>query len=364
MFLFSLLSSDVKWYPILFDSPLNVVRSVAIWLTLALLIGFAVCLCLFKGEKRSKFVKISMIFFIAYACVVGALYLILSFREDGIQSILFIPLLILLLCVAVGAILLATQKNSLVRWSVYITLTAALVATLICIAVYFSDMEDTGANSVGLYVSAAIAVVAIIFGALWLGRKDKRGLDAKTIAYAGICIAMSFALSYLRLMRMPQGGSITPASLLPLMIFAYAFGVKKGVFVGFIYGVLQAFQSSGDILHPAQFLLDYPVAFACIGFAGIFANAKSLQKYPQVQIVSSGVIAGLLRFLMHFLSGVFAFGAYAPKDTSPVWYSFTYQAAYVLPDIAIALVAAVFVFSSKNFVRELRKMNPLPLENS
>ena len=52
---------------------------------------------------------------------------------------------------------------------------------------------------------------------------------------------MSFALSYLRIVKMPQGGSITIASLLPLMLYSFMFGTKKGVFAGLIYGVLQAF---------------------------------------------------------------------------------------------------------------------------
>ena len=38
MFLNSLLADPAKWYPLLFDTPLNAVRSVAIWLTLALLV--------------------------------------------------------------------------------------------------------------------------------------------------------------------------------------------------------------------------------------------------------------------------------------------------------------------------------------
>ena len=53
MFLNSLLADPAKWYPLLFDTPLNAVRSVAIWLTLALLVAFIVCAALLKGEKRA-----------------------------------------------------------------------------------------------------------------------------------------------------------------------------------------------------------------------------------------------------------------------------------------------------------------------
>ncbi len=372
MYLYSLLSGKAEFYPLLFDSPLNAVRSVAIWLTLALVVGFLFCAFLFKAEKRSKFLKISLISAVIYACVLGALYLILTFQEEKIQGILFYPFLILLLSIAASALWISFQKTPACYVIAGSVIAAAFLATLICIALYFSSGEaaennwltNEDVNTVALYVCAIVIIVVMVALALFLGKKDTRPFDAKTISYAGICIAISFALSYLRLVRMPQGGSITPASILPLMIFAYAFGVKKGVFVGFIYGLLQAFQSPDGILHPAQFLLDYPIAYACIGFAGIFSQTKSLSKSPQIQIALGGLVAGLSRFLMHFLSGIFAFGVFAPESTNVVLYSLGYQAGYVLPDIAIAIAVAVFVFSSKAFVKELKKLTPLPLEKS
>ncbi len=371
MYLYFLLADKAEWYPLLFDSPLNAVRSVAIWLTLALLLAFGVCALSLKQEKRGKFFKYSLIFAIAYACVLGALYLIFTFQEDGIEEILFIPLLLLLLAISASAVLLSLKKTPAVFIGVCIALATTFLATLVCMAIHFSSgkaaennwLTNEDVNTIGLYVSALLLTLAVIGAALLLGRKEKREFDAKTITYAGICIAMSFSLSYLRLVRMPQGGSITPASILPLMIFTYAFGTKKGVFVGFIYGLLQAFQSTDSIVHPAQFLLDFPVAYACIGFAGAFSHIKALKKYPQLQIAFGGVIAGLSRFTMHFLSGIFAFGAFTPEGTPVVLYSLGYQAGYVLPDVAIAIAVAVAVFSSKAFVKELRKMNPLPLAN-
>ncbi len=372
MYLYSLLSSKATWYPVLFDTPLNAIRTVAIWLTLALGVLFTVYAFLLKGEKRNKFFKISGIAALVYACVLGALYLILTFQEEGVTAILFYPFLILLLAIAASAILLSFKKTPACYVIVGCVLAAAFLATLVCIALYFSSGEaaennwltNEDVNSAALYVCAALLVLAVLLAALFFGKKDKRGFDSKAIAFAGICIAVSFSLSYLRLVRMPQGGSITPASILPLMIFSYAFGVKKGVFVGFIYGLLQAFQSPDGILHPAQFLLDYPVAYACVGFAGMFAQTKTLSKSPQAQIALGGLVAGLSRFLMHFLSGIFAFGVFAPEGTNVVLYSLGYQAGYVLPDVAVAIAVAVFVFSSKAFVKEVKKFNPAPLKKA
>lgn len=375
MFLSSLLATT--WYPVTFNSQMNIVRGVFFWIAVALAIGFLLGVILSRNEARRKFLKFSLYAAIVYAGVVGIVLLDLTFAEDGTAQLLFIPLLVLLLTVVGCGALIAAHRSKVTYVIAGCLVGAALIAVLVCMGVHFAnggslwlnwildDAEEnpdpSKVNQIGLYISAALAVIALVTAAFLLERKDKKGLASKDITYAAICIAMSFALSYLRIVKMPQGGSITVASLLPLMIYSYMFGVKKGVFAGFIYGVLQAFQDL-YILHPAQFILDYPAAFACIGLAGVFANVKSLKKLPQVQIALGGIIAGVARFVMHFLSGMFAFGMWAPEG-QPVWlYSLTYQSAYVLPDIAICIVIAILVFSSKAFVKQARKFNvPAPV---
>lgn len=241
-------------------------------------------------------------------------------------------------------------------------LVAAIVALFVCLCVYFASGDAADNNGVsqgsvsdlGLYLSAAAIIVAIIALAFLLGRKDKKGFDTRTISYAAVCIAMSFALSYIKMWEMPQGGSITLASLLPLMIFSYMFGVKKGVFAGMIYGILQAIQDPW-LIHPAQFLLDYPVAFASIGLAGMFRNVKAFENKPQLAFALGGIVASVLRFLCHILSGVFAFSEYAGEQ-NPWIYSMAYN-SFVFIDIAIVIVVGIIVFSSKSFMAFVNKYN-------
>lgn len=365
MFQFSLLADAAEWYPVRFDTPLNATRSVAIWLTLALALAFAVCALLLKGERRAKFLKISLIAAIVYAVALGITFLSLSFSEDGIVTLLFVPLLILIVAVAASAITLVFKRNKLTYILTGCTVGAAIIAVLVCIGVLYASGDSLvtnwiesfdDVNQVGLYVGAVLLCAAVIAVAFIFDRKSQRGFDTKTITYAAICIAMSFALSYLRIVKMPQGGSITIASLVPLMLFSFMFGTRKGVFAGAIYGILQAFQDTA-ILHPAQFILDYPAAFACIGLAGLFAQFKPLEKLPSVQFAIGGVIAGLSRFLMHYISGVFAFGSFAPEG-QPAWlYSLIYQSGYVLPDIAIAIVVGVLLLLSPSVVRMVRTVS-------
>jgi len=216
---------------------------------------------------------------------------------------------------------------------------------------YYTDSNHGKLNSPLLNVSALILVVISIGGGFLFSKNDKRPFDAKAIAFAGICISISFALSYIKF-GLPQGGSITLVSLLPIMVFSYVYGTKKGVFVGLIYGVLQAVQDPW-LLHPAQFLLDYPIAFSMVGFAGIFKNRNFAKKSPQVGFVMGGLVCGILRYTSHVLSGVFAFGAYAAdKGKNFLLYSLAYN-SFVFVDLAIVLIVGAMVFSSKVFQKTI-----------
>lgn len=365
--LHSSLLASAKWYPILFDSPTNALRSTAIWLTIALIIVFVACACALKGDKKTKFMRIALIAAIFYACALCIAFLSLTFAEDGVKAILFVPLLILVVSIAGSALVLVFKRKKLVYILTGCTTGASFVATLVCMGVYYASGESEKFNEATIMVSenialyiCAVGLIAIILSlAFFLNRKEKKGFDTKSISYAAICIAMSFALSYLRIVKMPQGGSITAASLLPLIVYSYMFGTKKGVFAGFIYGILQAIQDP-FIIHPAQFLLDYPIAFSAIGLAGIFAQTKQLEKFPQVQFTLGAIVASALRFTCHVLSGVFAFSEYSTLDN--LWaYSLGYN-SFIFIDIAVVIAVGVIVFSSRSFVKQARKFHSKKIE--
>lgn len=245
---------------------------------------------------------------------------------------------------------------------------AALIALLICLGIYFASgnaesnngAEITSSENVALYVSVAGIIIVIALLAWVMGRGEKKDYDSRSVSYAGICIASSFALSYIKFFEMPQGGSLTIASLLPLMIYSYMFGVRKGVLAGFVYGILQAVQGIWFI-HPAQFLLDYPVAFAAIGLAGMFSRVKKLRKAPQLKFALGAIVASVIRFASHVLAGVFAFSEYSTLDN--VWaYSLAYN-SFVFADIAIAIVVGVIIFSSPSFNKLVEKMQSIAFIN-
>ena len=323
----------------------DALTSVFLWTALSLaivLIAIGVFLRYKNREALKRYATIALSVAVGFAATVIIAMLALTFfdmQESGaVFDIVLYPsvvlgAMIILGAAAVYASMFCSPKTRKITVITALSAAgAALVALLVCLGVYLAsgDAEDnndaaiTLSENVALYLCAAALIALLIFFAFFFGRKDKKGFDSKSVAYASVCIAMSFALSYLRLWKMPQGGSVTAASLLPLMIYSYMFGVKKGIFAGFIYGVLQAIQDPW-LIHPAQFLLDYPVAFACIGIAGLFAKTEKLAKLPQVQFGLGAIAASALRFLCHILSGVFAFSEYSTLDN--VWvYSMGYNA--------------------------------------
>ena len=92
--------------------------------------------------------------------------------------------------------------------------------------------------------------------------------NARMLAVGAMCIALSSVLSNIKLFSMPAGGSVTAASMLPIMLFAFVYGPVPGLTVGFVHGVLQ-FLMGGWFLNVWQMLLEYPIAFAVLGLAGL-----------------------------------------------------------------------------------------------
>ena len=374
MFLNSILATslwqDVTNYFANFDGTTNICRTVMLWLTLALVVAFIVCKFAIGKEKQPLVNKISLFVAIGFSALSIITFAVCSFVEDEIVAISFYPLLVFVISCIVGGLLVAVKPLKTVKISVACTIGAAFIAAFICLIVYFAsgDASDWNwvakedVNSAGLYVSSALLIAAIVLIAFFSDRNYK-AFDSRSLSFAAICVALSFALSYVRLFKMPMGGSITVASMLPIMLYSYMFGTRKGVIAGLVNGVLQAVQDPW-ILHPAQFLLDYGVAFAAVGVAGCVKGLKIFEGKVRLQFTLGAIFAGLLRFISHFFSGAFAFGSfgagYAEEYgisalTNAYFYSFVYQCLYVIPEIIIVVAVGLILLSSKNFVKQVEK---------
>jgi thiamine transporter len=157
------------------------------------------------------------------------------------------------------------------------------------------------------------------------------------IAEIAIFTALSTALSLITFVVFPEGGSVTLASMVPMIWLALRRGPKVGLFAGAVYGLVQL-AVMPQIYFLPQVLLDYPLAFGCLGLAGFFQKRWAL----------AGVVVAVTgRFIMHLISGALFFASYAPAGMNPWVYSAIYNGSYMLPELVISLFVVFLLQQSK-----------------
>ena len=174
-----------------------------------------------------------------------------------------------------------------------------------------------------------------------------------TIVTGGIAIALSFVLSNIKLFELPNGGTITPASILPVIVFAMAFGPGWGFAVAFILSLLQLI--GGYLVTPFQVLLDYTLgytAYGFIGFAALPRRERLALRNPLKRFLNAGIVravaftfvAYLIRWFCSVLSGVIFYAEYAPEGMNPWIYSMTYNGSFLSIDFAVLLPVMIVLY--------------------
>ncbi|NLZ24929.1 MAG: energy-coupled thiamine transporter ThiT [Clostridiales bacterium] len=346
--------------------------TIALYLTLVLIILALISRAVvkkFKTELLSSFDGVSIGLGLGYA--IGLLGTLFYLKLDEyiisgyIEGKYFYPVAALLLVLfslsVAGFIISVFKKDKLKLFSKIAFLIVAALAIALFIASLVDNYKNGGASDALsealLYIFTAIIVALNAALAFVFGKKEAADKTRATV-YGAICITISFALSYIRFFELPLGGSVTFASLVPLMVYSYMFGVRKGVLAGFVYGLLQFIQAPWFV-HPVQFLLDYPIAFMAIGLSGLIKETGAIKKYPAAQFAIGGLIGVTLRYLSHVISGIFVWGSGDPENYGAVAWSFLYN-SFALADFAIALVAGCLLFASKTFLKQINKAaNPI-----
>ena len=170
----------------------------------------------------------------------------------------------------------------------------------------------------------------------------------RILVECAVMIAVATVLSMITLFQMPQGGDITAAATLPLLVISHRHGLKWGLFTGFTHGLLQTMLGMKNVMAAGNLgtmilcvLLDYVLAYTVMGAACIFEGL--FPKNRRLGLAVGSVAVGLVRYACSFLSGILIWGAYAPAD-QPVWlYSLSYNGSYMIPEIIITTVAAVLL---------------------
>ncbi len=200
-----------------------------------------------------------------------------------------------------------------------------------------------------------------------------------------IATAISLICEYIPFLNLPFGGTITIASTLPVIAISYMYGLKWGFGSSFVYALIQiavGTKTVAALFTPSDdgtvafgvaigvILIDYILAFTCLGLGGIFAKHKS----KKTALVLGSVTALLCCYFFHYLSGTLYYGAWAEwffTDTVLAdlsiskyimqnfsgaglasIYSLIYNGCYMIPEIIITAVVAVPISMIKQVKRE------------
>lgn len=181
-----------------------------------------------------------------------------------------------------------------------------------------------------------------------------------------IMIALSVVLGMFAVFKLPFDGSVTICSMVPIAIIAYRYGVKWGFLTGVVCGLIQLILNLGISLAVgttptaaiAIILLDYLLAFGVYGLSGMF---KKTIKNQGLSMSLGVLIASVLRYICHIITGVTVWKGFAPEGVSPWVYAITYNATFMLPETIITVVGVFILslflnFSTKN-ISPMRRAN-------
>ena len=193
-----------------------------------------------------------------------------------------------------------------------------------------------------------------------------------------LAVILAMVCALIPFLNLPFGGGFTIASMLPIVIVSYMYGIKWGMFTSAVYSVLQIVMdlylgkgstimalfmpNSDDFMGytaaVAILIIDYIIAYSVLGLGGIFR--KKIKN--KTLALSLGVVLALsLRYIAHIASGFIFYGAWAEWFFSQEnfysiggWilnsfsgkglalvYSVFYNGLYMIPEIIITTVAAL-----------------------
>lgn len=190
-------------------------------------------------------------------------------------------------------------------------------------------------TTAGIVLFVVLAAAALILASVFLnrGKNGKKTFSAKTLAFCAMAIALAFVTSYVKLIKLPYGGSVTLFSMLSVCLIGYWYGPKAGILTGFSYSILQFLQEP-YILSPLQVCLDYFFAFSALGISGFFRERKN-------GLVLGYLAGAFARGLCHTIGGYLFWMSYMPDHfprSLAYLYPIIYNYSYILLEAAITAV--------------------------
>ena len=148
-------------------------------------------------------------------------------------------------------------------------------------------------------------------------------------------MALALALSFFKIFRLPSGGSVTLA-ILPLALISARQGFLIGSLCGFAFGIL-LLMNGATIVHPIQFLLDYPLAYSAIGLAGIIKWETALKA------ATATTLANIIKLHCHVIAGAVFFSQNKENFKEALTFSYAYNSGHLVPETIICAAIVWFI---------------------
>lgn len=214
---------------------------------------------------------------------------------------------------------------------------------------FIKEVDGDLVLQTGGYIVAAVilAVLILIAGLLLSKHGERKKMSAKQLAFCAVALALAMVTSMIKIFRFPFGGSVTLFSMLFICLIGYFYGPGTGILTAVAYGVLQ-FILGPYIYTPIQVIVDYPLAFGALGFAGLFWKSRN-------GLLKGYIIGVVGRWVFSVISGWVFFGEYAWDGWAALPYSLCYNGAYIFAEaiITIILISIPPVKKAINYVKKM-----------
>ena len=182
--------------------------------------------------------------------------------------------------------------------------------------------------------------------------KNKR--QTKKIAEAAVMIALATVLSICEIFKLPYGGSVTAASMLPILIFSYRHGIGMGLSAAATYATVQQLLGLNNLFYVtgwqsvlAVIFLDYLLAFTVIGLGGIFRGRiishRGRVNAQAVELALGMIFVCILRYAFHTIAGATVWAGLSIPTEAALIYSLGYNAIYMIPESVVSFLASAWV---------------------
>lgn len=186
----------------------------------------------------------------------------------------------------------------------------------------------------------------------------------RILVESALMLAIATILSIFKLLELPYGGSVTIASMLPIIMLSYRHGVGPGLLAGLAFGIIQQLLGLKSLSYVtgwqsivAVILLDYIFAFAAAGLGGVFRSPKRSQEQS---LVLGAILVSIIRYIFHVISGATVWAGISIPTAAALIYSIGYNATYMIPEMIVLTLVAYYIGTSL----DIRKIRPSVMKNS